>query len=200
MMERSHHESEAQVPTTPVARQERVAAGVSVSVVDEETMARVDRYRAAFERAHAGPEETYAEPFENVVDRVLLHLASFGRLAWAVEHPLDPRSVFILLNAEQENREELQDLFAELRRFGLAIEVKNDPAKLARVEKRGEIERRETKALRDGAAKLATSTELEVALYWVRVLETRLQMLNRRERAAVLAQLSVRRQRKRSRH
>jgi hypothetical protein len=198
MMEVSHHESEAEVPTTFVGRQDHAAVGVAVSVVDAETMARVDRYRIAFERAQAGPDEAFAEPFESAIDRVLVHLASFGRLAWAVEHPLDPRAALILSGAGRDYREELEDLFAELRRFGEAILTRGDPAKLAAVERRGAIERREEQLLR--AAVHEDATEFDIALYWVRILDARLQLLSPKQRATVLARLRRRAPRKPARH
>lgn len=155
--------------------------------VDADTIATIDRYRAAYDHA-AGDGEEEPGSYEEVAAWLLGEFLRLGRIAWAVANPMEPLSPEILIEAGEAGTEELHEILPELRRFGEAILTEGDPSRLAELAGLGDRERQQRELFEAAMRRAASQDAVAEARQLASVFAQLLGLLDAEQRRIILAE------------
>jgi hypothetical protein len=155
--------------------------------VDADTVATIDRYRAAYDRAD-GAEEEEPESYGAVATWLLGEFLRLARIAWAVANPLEPLSPEILIEASEVGTEDLHEVLPELRRFGEAILTQGDPSRLAELVGLGHRERQQRELFEAAMRRAASQDAVGEARQVASAFEQLLRLLDAEQRRTILTE------------
>ncbi len=156
--------------------------------LDDVTVKTIDRYRRAYDKADGAAEES-PPSYRETAAWLLDEFVRFGRLAWAVTHPLRPLSSEALIDAGKTGVEELHELLPELKRFGQAILTEGDPSRLGEVTGLGARVQQERVLFKEAMREMNDHDTAANARHFAWVLQTCLRMLDAGVRRTILDEL-----------